>query len=93
MTIDANTLSELGIELGESSDEFLQHINDQLDERVGAALLELLDDTEAEEFMSISEKGDDDATEAWIAAHIPDYADVVQDEVDILLGELASSNQ
>lgn len=69
----------------------MKDLEQQLHERVGAALLELLDDEEAKEFIALSEAGDDDATESWINTHIPDYEDVVQDEVDILLGEIAQS--
>lgn len=91
ITIDENTLTSLGINLGDDADSFLKDLEQQLHERVGAALLELLDDEEAKEFIALSEAGDDDATESWINTHIPDYEDVVQDEVDILLGEIAQS--
>ncbi len=93
ITIDQTTLKELGIELGDATDEFLTHLEAQLEERVGAALTELLDDSQVKELLALTEAGNEDATQAWIAANVPDYKDVVQDEVDILLGEIAQSGE
>lgn len=93
ITITPETLQELGIELGDATEEFMQELNQQINERVGAALLELLDDEEAKELIKVSEGGDDAATTEWIVTHVPDYKEVVQDEVDILLGELAQSEE
>lgn len=93
ITIDENTLLELGIDLGDKTPQFLKDMEEQLNERIGAALLELLDDEEAKAFIALSEAGDDEATQKWLIEHVPDYKDVVQDEVDILLGEIASSNE
>ena len=93
ITIDQTTLTDLGIELGDATDEFLTHIESQIEERVGAALVELLTDNQVKELLALTEAGDEDATQTWIAANVPDYKDVIQDEVDILLGEIAQSNE
>jgi len=92
ITIDQTTLSDLGIELGDATPELLAHMDEQLNLRVAAALLELLDDEQATEYIKLSEAGDNTATLAWVQTNIPDYKDVIQDEVDILLGELAQSS-
>ena len=91
--IDENTLLELGIDLGEATSELLKEIDTQLNERIGAALLELLDDEKAKEFLQVSESGDSATTTQWLEQSLPEYKDVIQDEVDILLGEIASSEE
>lgn len=93
ITIDQTTLNNLGIDLGNSTNDFLKHVEDQLEERVGVAVTELLSDKQLKELVQITESGKNDDVQTWIATQIPDYKDLVQDEVDILLGEIAASKQ
>ena len=93
ITIDQMTLNNLGIDLGNSTNDFLKHVEDQLEERVGVAVTELLSDKQLKELVQITESGKNDDAQTWIATQIPDYKDLVQVEVDILLGEIAASKQ
>ncbi len=90
ITIDQNLLVELGINVGDATPEFITHISNQLNERVGAAIIELLDDDEAKELATLSENGSAEEVQQWLEAHISDYKDVIQDEFDILMGEIAA---
>lgn len=93
ITIDQNLLISLGIELGEATPEFIAHVGDQLNERIGVALIELLDDDEAKELVALSENGSPEEVQQWLAANIEDYQDVIQDEFDILMGEIAAESK
>lgn len=89
ITIDQNLLVSLGIELGDATPEFITHVGEQLNERIGAALIELLDDDEAKELTELSQSGSSEDVQKWLEANVEDYRDVIQDEFDILMGELA----
>jgi hypothetical protein len=39
--------------------------------------------------MTVKQSGDNDALASWMSANIPELEDIVSDERDILLGELA----
>ncbi len=88
--ITREDLTTLGIELPEEQvAEFLQHANDTLAERVGAEITESLTDEEIEEMVAVQEAGDDTALQAWLIEHVPELKEIVQDEVDIFVAEIA----
>lgn len=92
ITIDKNLLTSLGIALpANQEEEFLDYLYATLEERVGYAVTELLDDDEFDELMDLEETADDATIEAWVIQHVPDYTAVIQDEFDILMGELAEN--
>jgi hypothetical protein len=39
------------------------------------------------------QESSDDQIVDWVRANVPDFADIVSDEVDILLGELAEDSE
>lgn len=90
ITIDKDLLTSLGISLPENEEaDFLQYLYTTLEERVGNAITQLLNDDEFDDLMDLELKADDATIEAWVRQHVPDYANLVQDEFDILMGELA----
>jgi len=90
ITIDKDLLTSLGISLPENeAADFLQYLYTTLEERVGNAITQLLNDDEFDDLMDLELKADDATIEAWVRQHVPDYANLVQDEFDILMGELA----
>lgn len=92
MTIDTSLFTDLGINLsGKEGEAFLKHFEETLEQRVGAAIFELLSDDEATELIRLQESGDSEQINGWIKEHIPDYEEVVQDEFDILMAEVAEN--
>jgi len=90
MTIDTSILTSLGINLDDKQAAALsQHFEETLQERIGLAIFDQLDDDQATELIALQEQSDDQAVADWIKQHVPDYATIAQDEADILLGELA----
>lgn len=90
ITIDKNLLTSLGISLPENEEAaFLDYMYTTLEERVGVAITELLNDDEFDELMDLELKADNATIEAWVQRHVPDYGDLIQDQFDILMGELA----
>jgi hypothetical protein len=90
--ITKELLDEFGIELdGKDEQTFLTHLNDTLTERVGAEITESLDDAQLEELLKIQENGSDEAVGEWLNSNVPELEQITQDEIDILLGELAEN--
>jgi len=90
ITITPTMLTELGINLSDlDTENFISHIQETLEERVGLAITELLDDAEVTQLMQLTEAGNEAATDQWLSQALPEYKDVIQDEFDILMGEVA----
>lgn len=91
--ITRELLDEFGISLdGQDETSFLQHLNDTLEERVGAEITESLDDDQLKTLLELQEKGSDEEVGAWIEQNVPELKDITQDEIDILLGEVAKNS-
>jgi hypothetical protein len=90
--LDASLLTNLGIEMTEEEQKtFLADTQAMLEERVGLAISELVDDDELKELMELTEKGDSQDVTAWLEEHVPSYKEVIQDEFDIMMGDLAEN--
>ena len=73
----------------EQAEATLSKINDDLNEHIGVEITEALTDEQLDEMMRIQQSGDQDALANWMSANIPELSEIVSDERDILLGELA----
>jgi hypothetical protein len=88
--ITPTTLHDLGIHKTEAEEAALvAHFQETLNERVGATIIDLLDDDQATHLIELTQAGDVDKTTAWLTETIPEFEQIVQNEYDILLGELA----
>ena len=93
--ITKELLEEVGIVLPEQPvDEetaFITHLNNALAERIGNEITSSLDDVKLNEMLEIEESGDAAKLQEWLHANVPELGEIVQDEVDILLGEIAEN--
>jgi hypothetical protein len=91
--ITESTLDALGIDLsGQDKDTLLVHLNETLQERVGAEITESLDDTQLQTLLDLQENATDEDLGTWLEQNVTDFKQIVQDEIDILLGELAENS-
>lgn len=91
--ITKDYLKQLGIALDDSTaDALISHLNDTVNERIGAEITEALNDEQLKELVVMQDTASDDELGAWVAKHVPDYEDIVQDNIDIAVGELAQSS-
>jgi hypothetical protein len=91
--ITQDSLTKLGINLdGQDVDSLLSHLNETLEERVGAEITESLDDAQLQTLVDLQEKGTDEEVGAWLQTNVPEFGQIVQDEIDIVLGELAENS-
>ena len=91
--ITRQSLEDFGIDLSDKDvDSLLAHLNDTLEERIGAEITEYLSDKQLEELVELQETKSEDEIAVWINDNIENLADIAQDEANILLGELAENS-
>jgi hypothetical protein len=91
--LTANLLDNLGISLSEQDYQLLaEHFETTLNERVINEIVLELSPEQAEQLSHLQQASDEEVL-AWLKANIPDVAEIVADEVDILLGEIAENSE
>ena len=84
-------LEQIGIHL---DDESIAQLSEQAEEklyrRVLDEIIELSDSAQLEELKKLEEM-DDESAQAWLQANVEDFDEIVEDEIAILLGEIAEN--
>ena len=84
-------LINLGVNLTDDELTALaEHIESTLSERVIDEIVTLLDDEQAEELASLKD-ADNSIVETWLDQNVTDLKEIIEDEVDIMLSELAEN--
>ena len=91
--ITKDNLEALGIDLSNRDvDALLTELNNALQERVSVEITESLNGEQLQELLEIQETASADELTAWLERHVPNLQQVVQEEIDVILGELADEN-
>ena len=91
--ITKDNLEALGIDLSNRDvDALLAELNNALQERVSVEITESLNGEQLQELLEIQETASADELTAWLERHVPNLQQVVQEEIDVILGELADEN-
>lgn len=91
--ITQELIDALGIDLsGQDTEALLTHLNETLQERVGTEITEELDDKQLQTLLDMQATATEDEIGEWLEQAVPDLQEIVQDEIDILLGELAENS-
>jgi predicted RNA-binding Zn ribbon-like protein len=93
LRIDNNLLDELGLANlpAEEKANFLKHIYETLEMRVGMRLADQMTNEQLDEFETFYNAKDDAGAFRWLETNFPNYKDIVADEFQKLKGEIASS--
>ncbi len=84
-------LEGIGVELNEQTfDALSEHYEQTLNERVMAEIVDGLDQDQLQALHSL-EGGEADPLSAWLVANVPQLDEIIEDEVAILLGEIAEN--
>ena len=87
--IDPSEIKALGLGLSEEQETALMKaLQPVFEQRIAIALMELLDEKSAEELKKLAEANNPPVLGEWIESHVPDYQDVIDDEYDILIGDI-----
>lgn len=88
--ITKDSLLAHGINLdGRDVDALLDHLNDTLEERVGSEITESLNDTQIQTLVEMQEKATDEEIGEWLTQNVPDFTQIIQEEIDSILDEFA----
>lgn len=91
--LNKQLLQDLGIQLNDQDYSLLEeHFETTLHERVINEVAFGLEPEQAQQLAAMQQASDDELLK-WLSANVPDLADIVSDEVDILLGELAENSE
>lgn len=91
--LNKQLLQDLGIQLNDQDYSLLEeHFETTLHERVINEVAFGLEPEQAQQLAAMQQASDDELLQ-WLSANVPDLADIVSDEVDILLGELAENSE
>ncbi len=92
--ITQSTLEALGFDLtGEDVEALLDHLNETLQERVGIEIAESLDEDQLKTLADMQENASEQELGEWLEKHIPNMHEIVQNEIDILIGEIAETEE
>ena len=90
--VTKDSLTNLGIDLtGQDVDTLLDHLNDTLQERVSTEITEALNEKQLQALVALQGKATDEEIGTWLEANVPDFEQIVKDEIDILLDELVEN--
>jgi hypothetical protein len=91
--LDKKLLNELGIELNEHDYELLEeHFDTTLRDRVIGEIVQEISPDQAQQLASMQGVDDEKLLE-WLRANVTNFNEIVSDEVDILLGEIADNSE
>jgi hypothetical protein len=83
------TLDDFGINLtGEDVPALLAHLNDILQERVGAEITEALSEDKLKILLDLQETASEDELGLWLDENVPQMEEIVQSEIDDILSEI-----
>ena len=87
-------LNSIGINLPEDQMQALiQHVEDTINSQIGEEIVESLDDDQLKELVQMQDnEAPAEEIDAWIRARVPEYDEIIEDNVAIVLGELADNS-
>lgn len=88
--ITRDDLLDLGVKETDV-DAILTELNDKAEQLIGDEIIGTLTEPDVQTLVDMQETADDEELGQWIADHVPDYPAIVQDNIDIVLGEFAQS--
>lgn len=92
--ITQSTLTTLGIDLtGEDVDTLLDDLNETLQERVGTEITQSLNEDQLKELVDLQESATETEIGDWLQKNVPDLQQIIQNEIDILIGEIVEDEE
>lgn len=91
VTIDQAMLDKHGIKVpAEGAEAFLNELKDQVEKRVGLALMSKLEVSDAKHLLQELENGDAENMLDWISERVPNYEQLVEQETAAALDDIAA---
>lgn len=91
-TITPELLTQAGVSVpAEKLDALVEQLNTELEDRVGEEITNALDDDKLEVLAKLQETATDEELAEWISTNVEDLEAIINDEIDILLGEVSEN--
>ena len=71
---------------------FDEHFETTLENRVIESILDELNEQQLDELSKLREQADEQL-QTWLQSNIPNLSEIIQDEVDILLGDIVQDSE
>lgn len=85
-------LESIGISLDDDTYlSFTTYFDETLSTRIIDEIIDELDENQLSEFEKLKDSNDDQLWQ-WVNSNIPNLSKIIQDEVDILLGDVAENS-
>ena len=92
--ITRQLLADIGVQLDDAAyAQFSQQYEAELDTRIVNEIVEELDAEQLQELTRFKDAGDDEGLQQWLLTNVPDLDKIVEEEMAILLGEIAENSE
>ena len=87
-------LNSIGVNLPDDQMQALiQHVEETINERISEEVVESLTDEQLAELVKMQDSNvSAEEIDAWIRERVPEYDEIIEDNVAIVLGELADNS-
>lgn len=91
--ITFDQLRSIGIDLpDEQMRALIEHTENRVNEQIGEEIVDSLDDEELAELVAMQENNTPpEQIEQWIIERVEDYVEIIEDNVAIVMGDLAQN--
>lgn len=95
ITLDDNTLKELGLDGFSESDKnaILKRIYEALELRIGARIAQKVSEEELKRFTEMTEQGKDEEAAKWLKEQVPEYQEIAGEELDKIKQEIKDTSR
>ena len=92
--ITRQLLADIGISLDDAAYvQFTEQYEAELDNRIVNEIVDELDTEQLRELSRFKDSGDDAGLQRWLIENVPDLDKIVEEEMAILLGEIAENSE
>lgn len=90
--IDQDVLDDYGITVSDADKQSLiEHLNETVQERIGDEIAAVLSEDKLATLVNLQNTGTEDQVAAWLTENVPELNEIIEDEIAIIMGELADS--
>lgn len=92
--ITPSLLADMNVTIPDDiSEDMIDHLNETLRERIGMEVVTSLSEDKLIEYLALMEENNAKIMQNWLQKNVPEMKEIVSDEIDILLGEIAAQKQ
>lgn len=92
--ITPSLLADMNVTIPDDiSEDMIDHLNETLRERIGMEVVTSLSEDKLIEYLALMEENNAKIMQNWLQKNVPEIKEIVSDEIDILLGEIATQKQ